>query len=160
MLHCLSLYNSKPYEFTFCKNTTIQKSGVFLVNETDHPPLYPESMAWTPDKVAALISSRGDTSARAAQLKEVLDEIRAENNDSLAALVEKLADGARDCEFDPMVCCHQFKTLNNTALSSILEIASGRVWASGARLVPCACEGGTPTRPEQAGTSSGWQCMC
>ncbi|KAG7286450.1 hypothetical protein NEMBOFW57_008761 [Staphylotrichum longicolle] len=55
-------------------------------------------MAWTPDKVAALISSRGDTSARAAQLKEVLDEIRAENNDSLAALVEKLADGARDYE--------------------------------------------------------------
>lgn len=63
-------------------------------------------MAWTPDEIAALLSSsRGDTSERAAQLKEVLAAIQGESNDSLAALVEKLADGARDRELDPMIRC-------------------------------------------------------
>jgi hypothetical protein len=56
-------------------------------------------MAWTPDQVAALLGSRGgDASERTAPLKEVLAGIRGDSDDNLAAVVEKLADGARDRE--------------------------------------------------------------
>ncbi len=56
-------------------------------------------MAWRPDQVAALLSNRnGDVSERTAQLKEVLTGIRGESDEALAAVVEKLADGARDRE--------------------------------------------------------------
>jgi hypothetical protein len=56
-------------------------------------------MAWTPDKVEALLSS-GDAEAgeRTAHLKEVLAGLREETENGLAAVVEKLADGARNGE--------------------------------------------------------------
>lgn len=61
-------------------------------------------MAWTPDKVAALLGSRdGDVGERTAQLREVVAGIRGESEvgdgGRLAAIAEKLADGARDRKF-------------------------------------------------------------
>lgn len=68
-------------------------------------------MAWTtPDEIAALFRSRGsaqsdqdEKSWRTAQLKEVLAAAREQNADGLAPVVEKLADGARDGELEPVV---------------------------------------------------------
>lgn len=66
----------------------------------------PSPMAWTPDEVAALFRSQGsagsnqdEKSWRTSQLKEVLRAVQKESLDGLAAVVERLADGARDCEF-------------------------------------------------------------
>ena len=60
-------------------------------------------MATTPDEIAALLKSRGsadestdEKSWRTSQLKEVLVKIRQLSVDELAAVVEKLGDGARD----------------------------------------------------------------
>lgn len=64
-------------------------------------------MARTVNDIAALLSSRGSAESnqdekmwRTSQLKEALSAVRQENVDGLAAVVEKLADGARDREFD------------------------------------------------------------
>ncbi len=58
-------------------------------------------MAWTPDTVAALlVSCKGDSSERTTQLKEVLAGIQEESADSLALVVEKLGDAARDRELN------------------------------------------------------------
>jgi hypothetical protein len=63
-------------------------------------------MAWTPDKVAALLSQDSTTTDRVAQLREVVAAVRGEGDgegegrDGLVGVVEKLADGARDGEFD------------------------------------------------------------
>jgi hypothetical protein len=60
-------------------------------------------MAWTPEKVAALLSQDGSTADRVAQLQELVAAVRGEEDgdgrDGLAGVVEKLADGARDGEF-------------------------------------------------------------
>ncbi|KAK4133719.1 hypothetical protein BT67DRAFT_422996 [Trichocladium antarcticum] len=60
-------------------------------------------MAWTPDEVAALLRSQGsagsdhdEKSWRTSQLKDVLNAVQKESRDGLAAVVERLADGARD----------------------------------------------------------------
>lgn len=61
-------------------------------------------MSWTPDKVSAVLSGQdGGDDGRTAQLKDLLAGLTKENEDSLAAVVEKLADGARDGEFDRLV---------------------------------------------------------
>ncbi|KAL2022480.1 hypothetical protein VTK56DRAFT_5309 [Thermocarpiscus australiensis] len=60
-------------------------------------------MAWTPDQVATLLRSRDsagsdldEKSWRTSQLKEVLAVVRDLSADGLSAVIEKLADGARD----------------------------------------------------------------
>ena len=61
-------------------------------------------MTWTPVKVSAVFSGQdGGKYDRTTQLKEVLAGLSKESEDSLAAVVEKLADGARDGEFNPMI---------------------------------------------------------
>ncbi len=63
-------------------------------------------MAWSLNEVAALLKTQGsagsdqdEQSWRTTQLKEVLAAVRQESADGLAAVVEKLGDGARDREF-------------------------------------------------------------
>jgi hypothetical protein len=61
-------------------------------------------MSWTPDKVSAVLNDQdGGKDDRTAQLKEVFVGLQKESEDSLAVVVEKLADGARDGEFHRMV---------------------------------------------------------
>ena len=61
-------------------------------------------MSWTPEKVSAVLSGQdGGKDARTAQLKEVFVGLQKESEDNLATIVEKLADGARDGEFDRLV---------------------------------------------------------
>lgn len=58
-------------------------------------------MASGPDVVVALLKQQdGDSSERTAILMEVLEIAAAQDSsDQVAAIVEKLADAARDCEW-------------------------------------------------------------
>lgn len=120
-------------------------------------------MAWTPDKVAALLSSKdGSSSERVTQLQEVAAELlgEGEGHDALAAIVEKLADGARDGEFCPPGCLLSTREAKiDTSVSSFLETASRRLGTFGACLVCCARHG-TSSPPEQAGSPPSRQCLC
>jgi hypothetical protein len=74
-------------------------------------------MAWSPDKVAALLSSRyGDSTERTAALNQVLVGIQDGGDEDLAAIVEKLADGARDGEFVRALCHCQHGKLRTVFL--------------------------------------------
>jgi len=58
-------------------------------------------MAWTPDRIAALLRDQsGGASERTEHLSELVAGLRDGIDEDLAAVVEKIADGARDREFN------------------------------------------------------------
>jgi hypothetical protein len=88
------------------KHPKQQKRGGLLLIITEQQSIIATilPMSWTPEKVSATLSGQnGGKDDRTAQLKEVFVGLQKESEDSLAAVVEKLADGARDGEFDRMV---------------------------------------------------------